>query len=84
MPESLADKIIGKSKQAVNLYHRLILVVASAGAGKTNALQDVRKRTGAPLINVNLELSRRMLDSTERQRSLRLPHFLREIVTFFE
>ena len=80
MPESLADKIIGKSKQAVNLYHRLILVVASAGAGKTNALQDVWERTGAPLINVNLELSRRMLDSTERQRSLQLPHLLREIV----
>jgi hypothetical protein len=35
---------------------------------------------GAPLINVNLELSRRMLDLTERQRELRLPRLLMEIV----
>jgi hypothetical protein len=57
-----------------------MLVVAPAGAGKTTALQDVRDRTGAPLVNVNLELSRRMLDLTERQRALQLPRLLREIV----
>lgn len=31
-------------------------------------------------MNVNLELSRRMLDLTERQRALQLPRLLREIV----
>lgn len=40
----------------------------------------VRDRTGAPLINVNLELSRRMLKLTERQRTLRLPRLMREII----
>jgi hypothetical protein len=34
----------------------------------------------APLVNVNLELSRRMLDLTERQRALQLPRLLAEIV----
>ena len=34
-----------------------------------------------PLVNVNLELSRRMLELTERQRALQLPHILREIVS---
>jgi hypothetical protein len=32
------------------------------------------------LINVNLELSRRMLDLTERQRALQLPRILSDIV----
>ena len=80
MAEPLADQIMRKVKQTVELYHRLILVVAPAGAGKTNALQDVQNRTLASLVNVNLELSRRMLELTERQRALQLPHLLREIV----
>ena len=79
MAEPLADQIMRKVKQTFELYHRLILVVAPAGAGKTNALQDVQNRTSASLVNVNLELSRRMLELTERQRALQLPHLLREI-----
>ena len=55
------------------------MLVAPASAGKTAALQDVHARTAAPLVNVNLELSRRMLDLTERQRALQLPRLLSEI-----
>jgi len=80
MAEPLADQIMRKVKQATELYHRLMLVIAPAGAGKTTALLDVQDRTGAPLVNVNLELSRRMLDLTERQRALQLPRLLRELV----
>ena len=80
MAEPLADQIMRKIKQSAELYHRLMLVVAPAGAGKTTALQAVRDLTGAPLININLELSRRMLELTERQRALRLPGILREVI----
>lgn len=81
MAEPLADQIMRKVKQAAELYHRLMLVVAPAGAGKTTALLDVQDRTDASLVNVNLELSRRMLDLTERQRTLQLPHLLRDLVS---
>jgi hypothetical protein len=56
------------------------MLVAPAGAGKTVALQEVHEHTDAPVINVNLELSRRMLDLTERQRILQLPRLLSELV----
>ena len=82
MAEPLVDQILRKVEQAATLYYRLLLVVAPAGSGKTTALQDVRDRTGAPMVNVNLELSRRMLELTERQRALQLPHLLREIVSY--
>ena len=80
MVEPIADQILEKLNQASQLYYRLILVVAPTGAGKTAALKGVRDRTGAPLINVNLELSRRMLDLTERQRALQLPRLIGDII----
>jgi ABC-type hemin transport system ATPase subunit len=57
-----------------------MLVVAPAGAGKTTALREVQERVGAPLVNVNLDLSRQMLDLTERQRALQLTRLLREML----
>jgi len=81
MAEPLADQIMRKVKQAAELYHRLMLVIAPAGAGKTTALLDIQDRTGAPLVNVNIELSRRMLDLTGRQRALQLPRLLRDLVS---
>ena len=80
MAEPLADLVMQKINKATGLYHRLIMLVASAGTGKTTALLDVHERTGAPLVNVNLELSRCMLDLTGRQRALQLPRLLSEIV----
>jgi len=80
MAEPLADRIIKSIGQAAELYHRLVIVAAPSGAGKTAALQEVQARTRAPLINVNIELSRRLLDLTERQRALQLPRLLAEIV----
>ena len=81
MAEPLADQIMRKVQQATELYYQLVLVVAPAGAGKTTALQDVRARIGAPLVNVNLELSRRMLELTGYQRALKLSSLLRAIVS---
>jgi hypothetical protein len=62
------------------LYHRLILVVALLGAGKTAALQEVAKHTGYHYINVNLELSRCMLELTQRQRQLQVSRLLQSII----
>lgn len=80
MPEPLADRVIGGISQTAGLYYRLALLVAPAGAGKTAAFQDVHERTSAALFNINLELSLCMLDLTERQRVLHLPHLLADIV----
>ncbi len=80
MSEPLADRIKRRIGQAAQQYHRLVLLVAPTGSGKTAALREVHECTTAPLVNVNLELSRRMLDLTERQRALQLPRLLAEIV----
>ena len=58
----------------------VMVLVAPSGAGKTATLQEIPQRTAAPMVNVNLELSLRMLDLTERQRVLQMPRLLAEIV----
>ena len=80
MPDALAERVLARIDGAEALYHRLILVAAPSGAGKTEALRAVAESTGAPLVNLNLDLSRRMLDLTGRERSLRLPELLDEVV----
>ena len=80
MAQTLADEIVQKVPGVGGLYHRLLLVVGPSGIGKTAALQGAASRTGAPLVNVNLELSRRLLDLSERRRAFELPGILREVL----
>lgn len=79
-PEAVTVIVQNKITQAAELYNRLVVFVAPSGSGKTKVLQDVHLLTHAPLINVNLELSRRMLELTERQRTLQLSRLLGDIV----
>lgn len=81
--ETFADSVMEKIKQLDPMYYRLVILVAPTGGGKTSALKEVRNRTGAPLINVNLELSRGMLSLTERQQRLQLSKLLSDIVFAF-
>ncbi len=78
--EVLTEQILRKIEKASTLYYRLILVVAPSGGGKTKAFCAVRDHISALMVNANLELGRRLLELTERQRALRLPRLLREIV----
>ena len=80
MVEPLKEQILRRIEETRELYYRLILVVGPAGSGKTKALHEVLAQTSARFINVNLELSRRMLDLTGVQRALQLPVLLSEIV----
>lgn len=80
MSESLADRLISLIGQASQLYYRLILLVGPAGTGKTEALRLVEEYAGFPRINLNLALSRQLLELTERQRVLQLPQLLAELL----
>ena len=75
LPEAVSEKI----EQAERLYHRLILVVGAEGSGKSSAMRDVAEWTGAPLINVGIELSRRLLDLPEWLRPIRVAPLLDRI-----
>lgn len=79
MAESIQDKIQQSLQAADELYHRLVLLVGSPGSGKTGVLQDMAETFGTSVINVNLTLSRELLELTPRQRALRIPEILDRI-----
>lgn len=80
MAALIQDTIRQSLQAAEGLYHRLVLLVGESGSGKTNVLRDVAEQYGASVINVNLALSSELLELTAKQRSLRLPSILDQIV----
>ena len=76
----LGEQLLHLLPTAAELYHRLILVVAPGGGGKSAALRSVAARTGAPVVNLNLDLSRCLLELTERQRKLQASRLVGELV----
>lgn len=76
--------LIEKIDQVAELYHRLILLVAPSGGGETDALRELGNQLKTPIININLELSERMLDLTEKQRPIKLPGMLNELVKIID
>jgi hypothetical protein len=79
MATPLSDQIIPLLDQAVQLYYRLIFVTGIK-SGKTTALHDVaQRRTDARYVNLNLELSQRLLPVAVQQRPVRVSGFLDEL-----
>ena len=80
MAEAIQDKIKRSLQAAEGLYHRLVLLVGDAGSGKTSVLRDVAKDFCTEVINVNLALSAELLELTSKQRALRLPGILEQVI----
>lgn len=72
----IRDRISG----IAHLYYRLVLLVGPSGSGKTATLRSLAEQDGYPVVNVGVELSRSLLEMTERQRALQTPRLLEELV----
>lgn len=66
---------------AASFYHRLVLVVGRPRAGKTHLLQAAVAANGWPLINLNQQVSEHLLELTQRQRALRLPRIVGDVLS---
>ena len=83
--DMLADALVARLRAVEDAYFRLVLLTGPPHSGKVQALHRVAERTGGRLLNLNLELSRRLLDLdlTTKQRALRLPQVLDSILDEF-
>jgi adenylate kinase len=61
-------------------YYKLIIVVGKSGSGKTTLLRRISEELHFPLVNLGLELSRRLLSLTNKQRKLMAAEIIEEIL----
>ena len=81
MPDGrIVERLLNEIRRARTGYHRLVLLVGPAGTGKGAVLRLAAERSDGHLINVNLELSRQLLDLTTDQRALHFARILEEIL----
>jgi hypothetical protein len=76
-----AEAVVSAAQSAPGRYHRLVVVVAPKGGGKTVVLKQAQGPLNAAWVNLGLELSHRLLEMTERQRTLRVQRVLDEILS---
>jgi hypothetical protein len=80
MAESIENKVTRSLKSAEEQYHRLVLIVGECSTGKTSVLQNLAKLHDTDPININLVLSKELLELTEKQRQLKLSEILAQAV----
>ncbi|NLO77846.1 MAG: BREX-3 system P-loop-containing protein BrxF [Methanomicrobiales archaeon] len=72
--------ILRKIEESANDYYRLILIAGPTGSGKTALLRKLGRETGREILNVNLELSKALLELTRNERMRKGARLLEEIV----
>ncbi len=80
MRDILSDRIAQALAKTPGLYYRLVLVAGVPRCGKTRAIYQLGSSRDWPMLNVNLALCERLLELTRKQRALRVPRILAEIV----
>ncbi len=81
MNEGIIDEVLSKMKDVTVMYHRLVFLVGTPCTGKTRALEEIEMRTGAPRINLGLELSERLLELSKEERPLNAQYLFEDIVS---
>jgi len=81
MDEQTVETAREMLRNAEQLYHRLVLLVAPSRSGKTACLKELHEANEIPYVNVGLDLSRRMLPLIDRQRALQLPDLLEAVLS---
>jgi adenylate kinase family enzyme len=79
MSNSIKESVKQSLKATQSLYYRLVLLVGEPGSGKTAVLRDIADELDFPIININLEISSKLLELTSKQRAIHLPKLLIEI-----
>lgn len=78
---SLAVQALAEAvADAAGRYYRLVLLAGPMGTGKTEVLRTLAAKDSLPNINVNLELSRRMLRLSKGQRPRQVERLFKNIL----
>jgi hypothetical protein len=77
---TVQEELLGRIALAPVQYHRLIIILNSNNQPIEKKLMDMAGKLELRYINLGLELSQMLLDLTERQRALRLPQLVNQVI----
>jgi hypothetical protein len=80
MSAAFASRVIDAVPIVQDQYYKLVLAVGPPRSGKTATLAMMAQQRGWARLNVNLRLSERLLELTQKQRKVRVAAILDEIV----
>ena len=84
MAKPLKEKLLDAIQEAKDMYYSLVLLVGAPGSDKTAILYNMAKELGQSPVNLNLELSKRLLEMTNKKRALKVAEKLDEIIAPFQ
>ena len=67
-------------RQASSQYFRLVVLAGPPRSGKTTILQSLSQKLSCGIVNVNLELSKKMLELARTQRPRQVERLLKEVI----
>lgn len=79
--EFAVDRLVDEIRRVRSSYHPLVLLVGPAGSGRASVLRLAAEQVEGRVMNLNLELSRGLLDVPAEQRPLRFAQVLDEILS---
>ena len=77
------EELISQIEYIEQAYYRLILVVAPSGSGKTAFLKKIQYQLNIPYLNINLELSRKLINLSHQEKKLQTRMILEDILDTF-
>ena len=77
----IQEQILTNIQDAKHLYQKLILLVGKSGSGKTGILKKISNEFAVPMINVNLEMSSRLLDVPVEKRASNLSRLFSNLLS---
>ena len=83
MKESIRQAIKDAILHAPAMYSRLILLVGPSGSGKTHALKEFSVEHGKKILNVNLEMSKALLELPIQRRESHVHTIFQDLINDF-
>ena len=75
------DAIAGAVAEISNAYHRLVLLVGPGGSGKSALLSDTAAKQNWPILNLSLELAKRLQELPTRSRPRKVTAIAEELLS---
>ena len=78
---AVLEQVLARVAEVEIQYYRLALVIGGSGTGKTLLLKGLSRMLGTPMVNVNLELARMLIEIPASRRSPSVSRLMGQIVS---